>query len=417
MSKKGAASTVAVAQIGARMHYAVPEILLRNGLLYTFHTDILAPQEQWLAPLKPLGGIPLMQRFLGRKISSKLRAQTRQSPVSGLWHICKLKNARTPLDRLRVFHNQADHFQNNVVRGGIDGAEAVYSFTTASARLLEYARVQGIHGFLEQYIASQPMSDNLLTEERRRFPEWEPSTEIEEDYSAYYARLRREWDLADTILCPSDYVAQSLVNEGVDATKLTIVPYGVDLPNIERPMPGAHQGRKLRILFVGKAELRKGVHYLADALGRLPKNSYEARIVGSSRLTQAGSAQLREVADLVGPVPRSKVWEYFAWADVFVLPSLVEGSATVTYEALACGLPVICTPNTGSVVRDGKTGFIVEPFSGPAIAEALTQLLDAPNLLDDMKSQVWLRRAEVSLERYEEDLVGTIRARLLADQV
>ena len=48
-----------------------------------------------------------------------------------------------------------------------------------------------------------------------------------------------------------------------------------------------------------------------------------------------------------------------ASADVFVFPSLFEGSAVVTYEALAAGLPSVVTPSAGSVVRDGVEGFIV----------------------------------------------------------
>ena len=50
-----------------------------------------------------------------------------------------------------------------------------------------------------------------------------------------------------------------------------------------------------------------------------------------------------------------------AAADVFVFPSLFEGSAVVTYEALACGLPSVVTPAAGSVVRDGVEGFLVAP--------------------------------------------------------
>ena len=53
-----------------------------------------------------------------------------------------------------------------------------------------------------------------------------------------------------------------------------------------------------------------------------------------------------------------------AAADVFVFPSLFEGSAVVTYEALACGLPSVVTPSAGSVVRDGAEGFLV-----PAVLE------------------------------------------------
>ena len=58
-------------------------------------------------------------------------------------------------------------------------------------------------------------------------------------------------------------------------------------------------------------------------------------------------------------------------ADIFVLPSIEEGSALVTYEAMACGLPVVTTPNAGSVVRDGVEGFIVSIRDPDALAERI----------------------------------------------
>ena len=76
----------------------------------------------------------------------------------------------------------------------------------------------------------------------------------------------------------------------------------------------------------------------------------------------------------VGKVARDAVREWYEWADLFVLPSLFEGSATVTYEAMASGLPVICTEQTGSVVEHGETGLIVPARSSDALVEALVGL-------------------------------------------
>jgi glycosyltransferase involved in cell wall biosynthesis len=95
---------------------------------------------------------------------------------------------------------------------------------------------------------------------------------------------------------------------------------------------------------------------------------------------------LRKQIDLIGAVPRSEIEQHFAWADVFLLPSVCEGSATVTYEALHWGLPVICTSNTGSVVRDGQEGFIIPAGDAQAIADRIDQLRRDPELLAAMSS-------------------------------
>jgi glycosyltransferase involved in cell wall biosynthesis len=78
-------------------------------------------------------------------------------------------------------------------------------------------------------------------------------------------------------------------------------------------------------------------------------------------------------------VTRQEVRRHYQWADVFVFPSLCEGSAMVTYEALAAGLPVITTPNAGSVVRDGVDGFIVPIRDAEAIAAKLDLLARDPS--------------------------------------
>lgn len=406
-------ASVMVAQIGARMHYAVPEIMARNGLLHSFHTDIVSPVRRTGTVPPLLRNSPLVRRYIGRTISDDLRKRTIQHRLAGIWYGYRLKRARTLQARLAIFESIARTFGRQVARSDMTGASAVYAYTSAGREILERTRPLGMHGFLEQYIASQPMRDALLAEERARFADWETwSGGLVED-PAHRDRLFAEWDLADTIVCPSDYVAQSLRDEGVDPARLAVVPYGVPLPPAA---PGAGPGatghrRRLRILFVGTVELRKGVHYLRDALATLPRDAYEARIVGSVRLSDAGRARLSEVAEVVGRVPRPDMAGQFAWADVFVLPSLCEGSATVTYEALSHGVPVICTPNTGSIVRDGETGFIVEAFSAEAIAEVLHRLVDDADLVQRLRRQARALRAQASVERYEADLVGLIRAR------
>ena len=61
----------------------------------------------------------------------------------------------------------------------------------------------------------------------------------------------------------------------------------------------------------------------------------------------------------VPAVPQHELYKYYGNSSVFVFPSLLEGMAYVTLEAMACGLPCIVTPNAGSIVRDGKDGFVI----------------------------------------------------------
>ena len=70
-------------------------------------------------------------------------------------------------------------------------------------------------------------------------------------------------------------------------------------------------------------------------------------------------------------LPYSALSKIYQSADVFVFPSLAEGSAYVTYEAMGCGLPILTTFNAGSVMRDGIDGFLVPPRDTNALTDKL----------------------------------------------
>jgi glycosyltransferase involved in cell wall biosynthesis len=305
---------------------------------------------------------------------------------------------------------QSRAFGAAAVRSGLGDANVVYGFTSAGLELLERAKADGIHGVLEQFIASQPFRDDLLADERAAFPDWEPVQETLKNDKAYRDRLHREWTLADTIICPSRFVSDSLVAEGVDPAKLVVVPYGVAMPS--EPIEMRQLNGPLRVLFIGTVELRKGVHYLTEALGMLDPGSFHAKVAGPVRLSKTGTSRLSAVAEVLGQVPRSEVGALFNWADVFVLPSLVEGSATVIYEALVRGVPVICTPNAGSIVDDGRTGLLVAPRNASSLADALNRLAMEPDFLDSLRQTAKAERHAASLEKYEENLLAALRARL-----
>jgi len=122
-------------------------------------------------------------------------------------------------------------------------------------------------------------------------------------------------------------------------------------------------------------------------------------MVGPIQLADQARRDIGRDVQLLGPVPRNSVHEHYGWADVFLLPSICEGSATVTYEALAAGLPVICTPNTGSVVTHGIDGFIVPPGDHHSIVKALESLL-LPAKLQTMSGAAVEKASEFTLEAY-----------------
>jgi len=144
-------------------------------------------------------------------------------------------------------------------------------------------------------------------------------------------------------------------------------------------------------------------------LDQLDASQLAVRLVGPVSFLEPYRNQISKRVELVGPVPRPVVRQHYEWADVFVFPSICEGSATVTYEALAAGLPVITTPNAGSVVRDGIDGYIVPIRDAGAIADRLERLMATPGLLKEMSRSARERAKEFSWEKYGERLVACIQ--------
>jgi glycosyltransferase involved in cell wall biosynthesis len=105
----------------------------------------------------------------------------------------------------------------------------------------------------------------------------------------------------------------------------------------------------------------------------------------------------------------SSIQDVFQQADVFVFPSLAEGSALVTYEAMASGLPVVVTFNAGSVARDGEDGFIIPARNPKAIAESLERLRADDRLRKKMGEAARERVDMFTWKRYGDRVAEELR--------
>jgi glycosyltransferase involved in cell wall biosynthesis len=172
-----------------------------------------------------------------------------------------------------------------------------------------------------------------------------------------------------------------LLGEGVAAEKIRVVPVAFESQNhaFNRTYPAAFDfERPLRVLFLGQINLRKGVAQLSEAIRLLSGEPIEFRFVGPLQVN------LPENVKWFGVASRRDVARYYRDADVFILPTLSDGFGLTQLEAQSWKLPVIASRFCGDVVRHGHNGLVLEEVSGPAIAEALQQLLRAPERLQAM---------------------------------
>jgi glycosyltransferase involved in cell wall biosynthesis len=396
-----------VARFGAYMHYAVPRILNRAGRLNCLYTDFYAGSlaTRLMSFIPKEYRSPIMNRALGRSAFDLPRHRVRSFPLLGIEYYWRHSLAKNWEDKSRVYLHIGRKFGERVSRESFRSASAIYAFNTAALEIFQAAKKHGQVAVLEQTIAPRSLEEQLLAEEHRLFPHWEPSRNWGLATIETIAREQAEWQLADLIICGSEFVREGIGRCGGPLEKCHVVPYGVDASFSNAPR-SAHDG-PLRVLSLGEAGLRKGVSYVAET-ARLLGSAAEFRWVGSINLFPNAREYVSSYVDLVGPVPRNQIFSHFAWADVFFLPSVCEGSATVTYEALMSGLPVITTPNAGSIVNDGLNGFIVPLRDTQAMVERLARLHGDRSLLVRMQRSARDSASMASIDAYEHRLLQVL---------
>lgn len=257
--------------------------------------------------------------------------------------------------------------------------DAVLAWAWSAQRTFDAARARGLLCILEECGSANAHQEALLADEYRRLGLARRTTLP----PAVIDAERRECELADVILCPSDYVADSYAIYGVPRAKCLVLPYASDASRFARPKFAPTDGR-LHILYIGSVGPRKGLVYLLQALRQLPRARFTCTVVG--RVESGFAPVLGPYADLfrhVPAVPHDELAGYYQRASVFVLPTLDEGMAYVVSEALCSGTPVITTPHSGAaaIVREGVNGHLVPIRDPEAIASRLVGLIDAPDRL------------------------------------
>ncbi len=183
-----------------------------------------------------------------------------------------------------------------------------------------------------------------------------------------------------------------------------MIPRGVDTDYYK---PAPENDDLFRVVFVGMLCIRKGVHCLLEAWKKLNLKNAELVLVGAIH------GEIKPVLEKYYSIKNIKITGFvenpaklYNSASLFVFPSLDEGSAKVNYEAMACGLPVITTPNAGSLVIDGVDGFVIPIRDVEAIIEKTRLLYENREMLKQMGESARKNIESYTWQRYEESLVN-----------
>jgi glycosyltransferase involved in cell wall biosynthesis len=218
-----------------------------------------------------------------------------------------------------------------------------------------------------------------------------------------------ELKLYDFVLSASPRIESSLLEAGVDSTKLLHSTFGwapaelVDIGKKRENSPG------FRLLFIGGDSVRKGVPQLLEAWAKSGVAG-ELLIVGNiSPVLKPLVAPYLQRPDVRLEGFLLDLGHFYRSADTLVIPSLEEGDPQVTYQAAGYGLPLIATPmGGGNILRDGINGLMVQPYDVDGLAAAITRLANSPELRKRLGA-----RAAIDARSYTYERVGLERARIL----
>lgn len=389
---------ILVVQMGARRGYELARIAEQGGALTALHTSAAWHRDEVLS--RRVGRLLLGERAIDRRTVSdipkkKLHATLVPEIVGSMLKLLPLANER----RYRV----EDWFLGCNVRWcGLGTANVLINTSGNGGRgLLRWARKKGLKIVTD--IVITPSVYRILDDEVKRWPGWHNGDAYSVEHKLHQLCIASIVELSDLLLCPSEFVIEGLSTfQGFERAKVALVPYGLGAIVGGKGLP-----QPKRILFAGSEAIRKGLPYLAEAatMLRAADPAVEVRIAGGMSTQIRDRPECRDL-NFLGPLSVRQMEEEFRLADVFCLPSLAEGMASVTIEALAYGVPCVVTRSAGAPISDGIEGLVVPERDATALASALRSIIE--------RRAFRAKLSDGAIERAQDYSSARVRGRLIS---
>lgn len=293
-----------------------------------------------------------------------------------------------------------DYVTSQVIFGR--GCDVFHGWHSQALRSVKAAKKIGAAAIVESGSNHPSFRAEVLAEEFSKYGLEEAKT------PAYVKRASlEELARADYLFVISDFAKETYVRAGIDRAKIMVVGRGADLARFR---PVKKHDSTFRVLFMGRIGIRKGVQYLLEAWKSLRLTDAELVLAGA--IEENFRPLLAQYADLRNVVYTGFIRnpeDAYAKASVFAFPSLEEGGAKVTYEAMACGLPLITTENSASVIKDGRDGFIVPIRDSRAIREKILYFYENRAEITRMGMNAAEQAKQHSWECFQARVVDTYR--------
>jgi glycosyltransferase involved in cell wall biosynthesis len=242
-------------------------------------------------------------------------------------------------------------------------------YADAAFRMMENS---GLPRVLFQVHPNGKYLRELFQREIEKVPEAKTSLMEETEMSPLFAHNDETFAQADAVICASSFTRHSLASAGSKAPA-HVVGYGVDL-ELFSARTEAPSAKPLIVGFVGALSQRKGARYLLAAMASLPKGAAKLIIYTRAAVDRDLIRGFEGVdVEIRGGLSDAALAADMKRCDLVALPSIAEGFGLVILEAMACGVPVLCTTSTGGAdfIKHRQNGLLIEPGSAESIHQEL----------------------------------------------
>jgi len=353
-------------------------------------------------------GLPVIERLSRRPASPVEKCRLQRVPLADVAERATGWLGGSAIDAVDRRFALVDRTARHAVRAPI---EMVFAQEDGCLQSFQRARSAGFRCAYHLPIAHHATVRSHLRRELTAFPDICTVSRDPRNFSPERTvRKDAELSLADQILCPSDFVRDSLVSAGVDPNKIRVLPFAADPEWLaSEPLP-----RENAFLCVGQLSLRKGVHRVLQAWKRLGAyRTHRLRLIGAMRLTSKFLRDFSGLYEHTDWLPRPELRVQYLRAQALVLSSFAEGFAMVIPEAMSCGTPVLASHNSGAkgFVADGEEARLFDFDDVDGLTTALDWALTNPRELAAMGTRGRQRVERWTWPRYRDEFSEWIQTR------
>jgi glycosyltransferase involved in cell wall biosynthesis len=266
--------------------------------------------------------------------------------------------------------------------------DIVHTWPLGALRTLKTAARLGIPTVLERPNAHTRFAYEVVQKECDRLGVALPSGHEHSYNEDVLTKEEAEYELATRLLCPSDFVVRSFLDQGFAREKLVRHQYGFD-DQVYYPDPERHQQRAgLTMLFVGGCAPRKGVHYALEAWLKSTANNEGTFMIAGGFVPgyaeKLSSMLSHPSVQVLGH--RSDVPQLMRQSDILVLSSLEEGSALVTSEARGSGCVLLVSEAAGAICKHMENALVHRVGDVSTLTQHINLLQENRKLLQQLRA-------------------------------